>query len=393
MKKLFLIPLIIVLIGALVSGGCAKPSEAKILKVGIALSLTGPGSQMFLEQKEVFLLCQDWINNKGGITIKGEKYQIQCIFEDTKNTTADSITAATRLISQYGVKFIIGGAVPDQISAIESVTEKEKVLHLAGQIDILHPDRPLSFVGTYSYVSPLPGLYDTMLELYSNVKAVGYIVEDEAGARAIADFSQNIAKAHGLTVLEPQIHPWESTEFSPQWTKIMSMKPDAVDIGIKMPDSSAACVKQGRELGFTGPMIATTSLDPTLALNMIGKDYATDFIWPAFDVYDPNAPSMTKQIVELWGSTHTGPISSDGVNAWDNLWVLAQAIEKAQSLDPIQVAKTWESTQTFDTSRGTAKMGGAETFGINHMLFRLCPISRLQNGQVEFVKWFDPWVP
>jgi hypothetical protein len=38
-------------------------------------------------------------------------------------------------------------------------------------------------------------------------------------------------------------------------------------------------------------------------------------------------------------------------------------------------------------------MGGAQTFGINHMGFSPCPITRLQKGQIEFIKWFDPWVP
>jgi hypothetical protein len=78
---------------------------------------------------------------------------------------------------------------------------------------------------------------------------------------------------------------------------------------------------------------------------------------------------------------------------WDNLWVLIQAISKAQSLDPVKVAKTWENMQTVETSRGPAKMGGLKTFGINHMVFRPCPMSRMKNGQVEFVRWFDPWAP
>jgi len=393
MKKLFFTGLFIVLVGILVLNSYSTSSDAKEIKIGVTLGLTGPGSQMSIQQKRIAQLCEDWINSKGGITIEGENYQIQCIFEDTKNNTADSATAATKLIFKDGVKFIVGGAVPDFIVAIASVTEKNKVLYVPGQIDRLHPDKPLLFVGSYSYVSPIPGLYETMLQLFPDVKTMGYIIEDETGARAIGGISQNIAKGRGLTLLEPLIHPWETKEYSPQWTKLISMKPDAVDIGIKMPDNSASCVKQGRQLGFKGPMIATTSLDPILALNMIGKDYAMDVIWPAFDVNIPNAPEMTKQIVKLWASSHKDPIDADGINMWDNLWVLTQAISKAQSLDPTKVAKTWENIQTVETSRGPAKMGGAKTFGINHMVFRLCPISRMRNGQVEFVRWFDPWVP
>ena len=55
---------------------------------------------MQMAQRDFTLMCQDWINKKGGITIKGNKYQIQCIAEDTKNSTAGSVTAATKLISR-----------------------------------------------------------------------------------------------------------------------------------------------------------------------------------------------------------------------------------------------------------------------------------------------------
>ncbi|HEX7474890.1 MAG TPA: ABC transporter substrate-binding protein [Dehalococcoidales bacterium] len=421
MKNWFLIPLVILLAGVLVFAGCSQsPStqtqsattqaqttatqaqttttlaqvvKTETLKIGVIVGLTGPGSQMYLEQRDVSNLAQDWINGNGGITVNGTNYKIQCIYEDNKGTAADSITAATRLISQEGVKFIVGGAVPDQVNAIASVTEKNKVLYETGQTDKMDPAKPLFFAANYSFISPLTPLYDTMKQLYPNIKNAGFIIEDESGARAAGDFSQQAAKDHGLTLLEPQMHPWESTEFAPQWTKLMSLKPDAVDIGIKMPNSSAAAVKQGREAGFTGPMIATTSADPGMMLNMIGKAYSTDFIWPSFDVYGPAATPMVKTIVGLWSKDHSGPVSADGMNGWDQLWILTQAIEKAQSLDPATVAKSWQNMSTGETSRGTAKMGGAKTFGINSMVFRPCPISRLQNGQVEFLKWVDTWAP
>jgi len=232
-----------------------------------------------------------------------------------------------------------------------------------------------------------------MLQLYPGVKVIGYIVEDEPGARAVASLSQNLAKARGLKVLDQQLHPWESTEYYPEWTKVLSQKPDATDNGLKMPNNTAACVKQGREQGFKGPMFASISGDPRLLLNMIGKDLATDFLWASLDVYGPAATPKIKEIVKLWGDTHKEPCDLDGVSAWDVLWVLAQAIEKAQSLDPVEVAKTFEKTDTFDTARGTAKMGGAKTFGMNHMLFRPCPISRLKNGKIEFIKWYDTSMP
>jgi len=394
MKKSIFTALVSIIVCTLVFAGCSSQEpESKTLKIGYLLGLTGPGSQMFLEQKEVVMLAEEWLNNKGGITVNGEKYKIQVVFEDDKNTPADCITAATRLISKEGIKFIVGVAVPDQVAAVASVTEKNGVLYASSGIDMMHPEWKLQFVMKYAWTSPVPGLYDTMLQLYPEVKNVGYIVEDEGGARAIAGVAQKIAKSRGLNTLEPQFHPWEAKEYAPQWNVIMSQKPDAVDIGLKMPDANATCIKQGRQAGFTGPIISTVSADPTSQLNMIGKEYATDFFLPGFDPYGEHVTPMIKEVVNTWGKNHTNLITQDGISGWDTLWVMVQVIEKAQSFDPEVVAKTWENLDTLETTRGMAKMGGGETFGINHMVFAPAPITRLQNGQIVFIKWIDTWVP
>jgi branched-chain amino acid transport system substrate-binding protein len=394
MKKLFLIPLMIMLIVALILPGCAgEEPEAKTLRIGLVYGLTGPGSQMQLAKVETQKMCAEYINERGGVTVNGEKYLIELVIADNENSPAGSVTAATKLVHQDQVKFIIGCVVPVQCDAVASVTEPAQVLYVAERTDIVHPDRPYYFTPNYGFASPLPGLYGALLELYPSVNKIGYIVEDEAGARAVADLSQNIARGHGLTVLETVIHPWEAPEYAPEWTKVLGMKPDAVDQGLKMPDSTAACVRQGRELGYTGPIIAAIPGDPHLIMNMIGKEYATDFIYAAFDVYGPEAPPMVKEIVELWDSKYSEPFDADSPETWDTMWVLKQAIEKAQSLDTAAVAKAWETMDTFESCKGTGKMGGAQTFGINHMGFAPCPVTRLQNGEIEFIKWFDPWVP
>jgi len=394
MKKLFLIPLTIVLVVGLFLGGCAgEEAEAKTLKIGLVYGLTGPGSQMQLAKVTTHEMCAEYINDKGGITVNGETYLIELVVADNENSPAGSVTAATKLVHQDQVKFVIGCVVPVQCDAVASVTEPAQVLYVAERTDIVHPDRPYTFTPNYGFASPLPGLYQALLELYPGVNKVSYIVEDEAGARAVAGLSQNIAMGHGLTPMEPIIHPWEAPEYAPEWTKVLGQEPDAVDQGLKMPDSTAACVRQGRELGYTGPIIAAIPGDPHLILNMIGKDAATDFIYAAFDVYGPEAPPMVKEIVELWDSKYSEAFDADSPETWDAMWVLKQAIEKAQSIDPTAVAKAWETMDTFESIKGTGKMGGAQTFGINHMGFAPCPVTRLQNGEIEFIKWFDPWVP
>jgi ABC-type branched-subunit amino acid transport system substrate-binding protein len=257
----------------------------------------------------------------------------------------------------------------------------------------VYPDKPYTFVSSAAFVAPVPAIYASVKELYPSVNTIGFIMEDESGARAVTAASQGMAKGQGLTTLDPVIHPWESTEYSAEWTKIIAQKPDAVDVGLKTPPNLANCVKQGRQLGYKGPMFGAVGGSVQLMLNMIGPQYSTDFIWPAYDPYDPNVPANTVMVRDLWDKTYKTKATKDGIDHFNDLWQLAQAMEKAQSLDPTVVAKTWENMPSMDTTTGTGKIGGAKTFGMNHMVFNPQGLVRLQNGKAEFLKWVDTYMP
>ena len=175
-------------LGMTLAFGSAEAAEkTKTLKVGVIWGLTGPGSQQQLVWKDAVLLCADYINQKGGVTVKGEKYRIQCVVADNKNSPAGSVDAATKLVHQGKVKFILGLVVPVQIEGVMSVTEPNKVVYVSMRTDIVRPDKPYFFCAAYSYAAPLPGLYQVIREKYPSVKSVGYIVEDETGARAVGE--------------------------------------------------------------------------------------------------------------------------------------------------------------------------------------------------------------
>ena len=400
----------VILVSALIFSGCTQPASAptpspapapspapepaaKTIKIGVIFGLTGPGSQMQIMLRDASLLCADWINGKGGVNIKGEKYLLECFVEDNKSSMAGSVDAATKLVYEDKVNFIIGTVVPDQTDGVASVTEKNKIINIAAKTVAMHPDRPYSFSGVYSQIAPLRPLYTILQEKYPSVKSVGYIFEDAPGAIKTSEASQGIAKSMGFTVVEPQIHPWENPEYYPQWTKILNLKPDAVDTGLKMPDSQANCVKQGRELGFKGPMFSPVPGDPNLIIKMIGnKEYATDYIYSSFSVHGPEATPIVQEMLKMWKSP-TSQLDADGTQPWDAIWCLVQAIEKAQSIDSDAVKNAWESMDTFETALGTGKLGGEKTFGIKHMVFGPLPLTRLNKGEIEFIKYTDSWMP
>ncbi|HUJ68573.1 MAG TPA: ABC transporter substrate-binding protein, partial [Syntrophorhabdales bacterium] len=78
--------------------GIGHAAAAKTIKIGSVWGLTGPGSEFGLLAQRGETLCKNWINGKGGITVKGEKYQIEVISEDIKATAEGAVTAANKLV-------------------------------------------------------------------------------------------------------------------------------------------------------------------------------------------------------------------------------------------------------------------------------------------------------
>jgi len=69
---------------------------------------------------------------------------------------------------------------------------------------------------------------------------------------------------------------------------------------------------------------------------------------------------------------------------------------KAQSVDPQIVQDTFEIlTEPGDLQSifGQAYVGGMETTGVNRVVVKPWPLSRLHNGQGEFVKFINIDIP
>ena len=376
--------------------GFAQESEAKTLKIGSVWGLTGPGSEFGLLAKNGEALCKDWINAKGGITVKGEKYLIEIVTEDIKATAEGAVTAANKLVYQDKVKFILGLAAPFQVDAVASVTEPNKVAYFAAIHDNVSPRTPYTVSAMYGYGSPKPVVYDYLHKTYPSVKKVAFTEIDEPAVQKAADAARAEIKKLGLTDVGNVKYPFGTQDYYAILNKVLTYKPDALDINMEFPGGAAAIAKQARELGFTGPILGNSPWDPVFVRDKIGsKEYATDFVIPAFEPVSAAAglPAMTKKIVQLWVDTYKVPFVADSLHGWDPVQELAQAIEAAQSFDPGDVIKAFQKMKTIECSVGSAKVGGLKTYGINNMVVQPCPLTVLKNGEVKFVGFMPLNIP
>jgi ABC-type branched-subunit amino acid transport system substrate-binding protein len=105
-------------------------------------------------------------------------------------------------------------------------------------------------------------------------------------------------------------------------------------------------------------------------------------------------PSM-KELMEMWAKKYKEPFFSDAIMNWAQAEVFIQALKKANSVDPQKVVAALDGMTapgSAQTAYGPGHMGGVKRFGVNRVLVRPLPMSRLVDGKIEFLGFKMPVV-
>lgn len=378
----------------IISNNAYPSNEAKKLKIGVLAPLTGPVSSAGLPHLKGTQLAAEWINEKG-ITIKGQKYLIELVVEDEKNTTDTAISAATKLVDFHKVKFIVGTISPTLAAAVAPITEKAQVIrslwHGEGAPIEVNQNTPYTFRVPIVPRDFAPPLLKYHTKAYPSDKKIAFLFIENPAVPALYEYAKNTAEGLGLNVTFFQTYPVTTTDFYPILSKVISSKPNAIYC-TALPHLMGGILKSARELGFNGPIYNLSPTSPEVVRNIAGKALADNCIVPAPDVNNINMTPIIKEIKERILERYK-ECNYDYIRPWDSLWWLIQAIEKAQSLDTSLVAKTWEKMTQIQSTTGMGRMGGLKSYGINHIGILPFAVTKMVKGELEHIGWFTPEIP
>jgi len=369
---------------------------AKEIKVGVALGLSGAGSESLALTVDGIKAAADWINDQGGLTINGEKYIVKPVVEDIKMTPDGTTAAANKLVFEDKVSYIIGPPIPPFKAALSAITEPNKVLRIdtsgPGSPGELGSDKPYTFATLVS--AAIQGMvFDQLVATYPEAKTVALICPEDPGAIEMLVAATKEAEARGLKVVAEEYYPFGTDDFYPVLTKLLAAKPDVLYQGAGFAAWIGSILKQSRELGFEGPVIDAASPGDLYVIRDIAGQYATDFLDSNYDLSSAEMTPMIKEICDMISTNFKVDPKLEHILGWEALWALTQGIEKAQSLDSTAVAKALETMDTIETPFGTGKMEGTATYGTNHVLVRPAALATLMNGEAKHVGWGTPVLP
>jgi branched-chain amino acid transport system substrate-binding protein len=386
MKKILFSILLVTTLVALPAFTAPSIAAEKTLVIGGIAFLTGPAAAGGMACKAGWELAVAKYNNASGLKIGNDIYKIKLIVEDDAMSADQAATAATKLIKSDGAKFVFGPLIDNLKNVIYPITSKNGALMAVvdgmnvsrawpfdGNADV-GPDRPLYIRCHWACNEMAPYLLDYLQANYPKAKKIAVCGVVEKTLDVTFDHLKDILAKRGLERVGKLegIAP-DCSDYAPIVTRLLSAKPDAIFIPISTPVTWGFVLKAAREQGFKGPIFCSTHLDVDFT-SMIAGGNSTDIFGAGITLKDKPGLSEEAQYVSdefLKKYSAKDLISDVHLVGYNGLWVLLQAIEKAKSVDPETVLKTYEGlTKKGDlqTLWGPGYVGGKKTLGVNRTL-------------------------
>ena len=251
-------------------GGAASGDE---IVVGSNFELTGNHAQYGSNSAKGFKLAIKEINDAGGINGK----KIKIVEADSKSETAESVNAATKLISDDKVVAIVGPAVTANVIAESQVAEDNKVPVIAP--DATNPDVTVEngnvkpFIFRSCFIDPQQS--EVMAEFASkdlNAKtAVLYLDSSSDYSKSLGKIFKEKFEAAGGQVVMEEAFLAKDQDFKAALTKIQTANADVIFVPAYY-EEVGKIVKQARELGITATILGTDGWDDSKVVEIAGAD-------------------------------------------------------------------------------------------------------------------------
>jgi branched-chain amino acid transport system substrate-binding protein len=352
----------LVLAGALVAG-LSAPALAQSndpIKIGviaevqsIAGAATPGGAQ----------IAADEINAKGGIN--GRKIEI--VTYDNKSSSADSVRAFQRAVSEDKVSAVIASYISEVVIALEPWAARLKMPLItpgAASNEITRPihddydKNKYTFHGYLTSAAQAQAVCDAAKDLLVDglkMKTAAIMSEDAAWTKPLdVGYEECLPKA-GLKVTDHIRFSPDTTDFTPIFNKIEAQKPDCKITGISHVGVHPTVKWNNQQVPITMLGISAQAITPN---NRADTNGAADGI-PSLAVATENVAvtPKTKPFAEAFKKKFGKSPAYTGYTAYDEVYIITDAIKRAGSTDPDKMVAELEKTN-YEGTIGQVKFYG-----------------------------------
>jgi len=340
---------------ALVAFGAASPSSAQSndpIKIGviaevqsIAGAATPGGAQ----------IAADEINAKGGVN--GRKIEI--VSYDNKSSSADSVRAFQRAVSDDKVSAVIASYISEVVLALEPWSAR---LHMplitpgAASNEITKPvhneyeKNKYIFHGYLTSAAQAQAVCDAAKDLLVDgmkMKTAVIMSEDAAWTKPLdAGYEECLPKA-GLKVLDHVRFSPDTTDFTPIFNNLEGKKPDVIVTGISHVGVQPTVQWKNQQVPIPMFGVSAQALSPTFWGDTNGAAEGVPSL--AVATSTTAVTPKTKPFAAAFKAKFGSDPAYTGYTAYDEVYIIAEAIQRAGSTDPDKMVTELEKTDYVGT--------------------------------------------
>ena len=255
------------------AGGGGEKAAGDEIVVGANFELTGNHAQYGANANNGLKLAIKEVNDAGGINGK----KIKIVEADAKSEAAESVNAATKLISDDKVIALVGPAVTANVIAESQVATDNKIPIIAPAAT--NPDVTVENGQVKPYVFRAcfidPQQSEVMAQFAAkdlNAKtAVLYLDSSSDYSKSLGKIFKERFEADGGKVVMEEAFLAKDQDFKAALTKIQTANADVIFVPAYY-EEVGKIIKQARELGINSTILGTDGWDDSKVVDIAGKD-------------------------------------------------------------------------------------------------------------------------
>jgi len=346
----------ILTVGSVVAmGGLSLSAQAADpIKIGYVGGISGACGGLTHSAVKAMKIALAEINAAGGAA--GRKLEI--IWRDSKTKPDEGAKQVRDLIASEKVDVLTGVCSSSVFMAINPIAQ-QKGVPLVSAISGTHK-ATVDFGHSNVYQTQPHTLMEgkalaeyVAKQGWNNIVTMG--LDYEWGRTTVKVFTDELKKLKPDVKIAKQLWPRiGETNLTSYITAGLASKPDAI-LAVMFGSGTNSLIKQGKSYGMLKrtKLLAFLSTESFIALGKQIPDGVHG--WTRAPFYGLNS-AKAKSVVEKYRKANKGEYPNDwGLLAYDAMYIIAGAINKAGSTDPVKFREAMAS-MTFDTVRGPLKM-------------------------------------
>ncbi|QND72665.1 ABC transporter substrate-binding protein [Tardiphaga robiniae] len=347
------------------------------VKIGSVLSVTGPASFLGEPEDKTLRMYVDKINAAGGVAGK----KIELVIYDDGGDANKARTFATRLIEDDKVVAMVGGSTTGTTMAMVPVFEEAQVpfISLAGAIEVVDPVRKFIFKTPHTDKMACEKIFENLKQ--RNFTKVAMISGTDGFGASMRAQCVKVAPTYGVQIVAEETYGPRDSDMTAQLTKIKGVAGVQAVVNPGFGQGPAIVTRNYAQLGMSAtPLYQSHGVASKSFIELAGPA-AEGVRLPAAALLVgdklPDGDPQKKVVVDYkqtFEATAKQPVSTFGGHAYDGLYIMVEAMKRANSTDAKKVRDEIEKTKGFVGTGGIVTMSPTDHLGLDLSAFRMLEV-------------------